>query len=251
METVASHLIDYGSGGIEVRESLVAAQRRAWDRLGAPGTWWEGEARIAIARETRQAPACRYCADRKAALSPYALDGEHDAATGLPPVLVDVIHRIRTDATRLTEQFYNEAIAGGLTDGEYVEAVGVMANVITIDSFCDALGVPRFDLPPPQPGEPTRNRPAGAKPGLAWVPTVAPEDVTDAEAGMYDGLAGMNIHRALSLVPAEVVGFFDIDAEHYLPDSLLRDFGNEHRDLTHAQIEFLAARVSALNQCVY
>jgi hypothetical protein len=248
---VTGHTIDYSGAGIDVRGPLVAAQRRAWDRLGAPGTWWDGATRVAIAEETRQAMACHYCADRKAALSPYALDGAHDSATDLPPVLIEVIHRIRTDATRLTEQFYKEALAGGLSDAEYVETVGVMANVITIDSFCDALGVPRFDLPAPQPGEPTRRRPAGAKPGLAWVPTLAPEDVTDAEAGMYDGLAGVNIHRALSLVPAEVVGFFDIDAEHYLPDTLLRDFGNEHRDLTHAQIEFLAARVSALNQCVY
>ena len=74
---------------------------------------------------------------------------------------------------------------------------------------------------------------------------------TEAEAGLYDGLAAVNIHRALSLVPAEVAGFFDLDAEHYLPDALLRDFGTEYRALTHAQIEFLAARVSAINQCVY
>lgn len=248
---MAGHIIDYSNAGIDVREGLVAAQRRAWDRLGAPGTWWDAATRIAIAEEARQALSCGYCAARKAALSPYALDGEHDAATNLPPVLVDMIHRIRTDASRLTERFYQDALAGGLSDAEYVETVGVMANVITVDSFCDALGAPRFALPAPQGGAPTRHRPAGAKPGLAWMPTLAPEDLTDAEAGMYDGLAAVNIHRALSLVPAEVIGFFDIDAEHYLPDSLLRDFGNEPRDLTHAQIEFLAARVSAINQCVY
>ncbi|MYF85779.1 MAG: hypothetical protein F4178_04635 [Rhodospirillaceae bacterium] len=113
------------------------------------------------------------------------------------------------------------------------------------------MGLPRHALPAPAPGEPRRRRPAGAKDGLAWMPTVAPEDVTQAEAGMYDGLAAVNIHRALSLVPAEVVGFFDLDAEHYLPDAQLRDFGTEYRALTHAQIEFLAARVSAINQCVY
>ena len=65
---------------------------------------------------------------------------------------------------------------------------------------------------------------------------------------MYDGLSAVNIHRALSLVPAEVTGFFDLDTAHYLPDAVLRDYGNEYRALTHAQIEFLAARVSAINQ---
>ena len=83
------------------------------------------------------------------------------------------------------------------------------------------------------------------------MPTVAPEDLTDAEAGMYDGLSAVNIHRALSLVPAEVTGFFDMDSEHYLPDAQLKDFGTEYRALTHAQTEFLAGRVSAINRCVY
>ena len=138
-----------------------------------------------------------------------------------------------------------------MSDAEYVETVGVMATVIAIDSFCDAVGMPRHALPTPIAGEPRRRRPAGAKEDLAWVPTVAPEDITEAEAGMYDGLSAVNIHRALSLVPAEVAGFFDLDTVHYLPDAVIRDFGTEYRALTHAQIEFLAGRVSAINQCFY
>ena len=164
---------------------------------------------------------------------------------------MEVIHRIRTDPGRLTRRFYEEALAGGLSDAEYVETVGVMATAIAIDSFCDAMGLPRHKLPAPAPGQPRRRRPAGAKEGLAWVPTVAPEDLTGAEAGMYEGLSAVNIHRALSLVPAEVVGFFDMDSVHYLPDAQLKDFATEYRALTHAQIEFLAGRVSAINRCVY
>ena len=41
---------------------------------------------------------------------------------------------------------------------------------------------------------PRRRRPAGAKEGLARVPAVAPEDMTEAEAGMYDGLSAP-VHR--------------------------------------------------------
>lgn len=243
--------LNYEDSPIPIRADLVEAHQRAWRRLAAPGEWWSGATRVAIAEETRAAMDCAFCQKRKAALSPYAIQGDHDAATDLPPILVDVIHRVRTDASRLTRQFYDEAIAGGLSDAEYVETIGVMANVITIDSFCDAIGLPRHALPTPVPGEPRRQRPVGAKDGLAWMPTLAPEDVTEAETGLYDGLAAVNIHRALSLVPAEVVGFFDLDTVHYLPDSVLRDFGTEYRDLSHAQIEFLAARVSAINQCVY
>ena len=31
----------------------------------------------------------------------------------------------------------------------------------------------------------------------------------------------------------------------------MRDFGREYRAITHAQIELLAGRISAINQCVY
>ena len=243
--------LDYLHSPLPLRDDLVAAQRRAWARLAAPGEWWTGAVRLAIAEETRAAMHCGLCQDRKAALSPYAVTGTHTAATNLPENLIDVIHRIRTDSGRLIRQFYDRARAGGLSDAEYVETVGVMATVIAIDSFCDALGMSRHALPAPVAGEPHRRRPAGAKEGPAWVPTVAPEDMTEAEAGMYDGLSAVNIHRALSLVPAEVAGFFDLDAVHYLPDAVIRDFGTEYRALTHAQIEFLAGRVSAINQCFY
>ena len=251
VEAATIETLDYRHGPMPLRDDLVAAHRRAWARLAAPGEWWSGAERLAIAEETRAAAECGLCRERRAALSPYAVTGTHAAATSLPESLVDVVHRISTDPGRLRRQVFDRAVAGGLADAEYVETVGVMATVIAIDSFCDALGVPRHALPTPVPGEPRRRRPAGAKDGLAWVPTVAPEDVTEAEAGMYDGLAAVNIHRALSLVPSEVVGFFDLDSVHYLPDAVLRDYGNEYRALTHAQIEFLAARVSAINQCVY
>ena len=242
---------DYHDSPVPIRGDLAAAHRRAWARLAGPGEWWPGAVRVAIAEETRAAMDCRLCRDRKEALSPFGVTGTHTAETDLSDILIDVIHRVRTDPGRLTRKLYDEALAAGVSDAEYVETIGVMATVIAVDSFCDAIGMPRHALPAPVAGEPRRRRPAGAKEGLAWVPTVAPEDVTEAEVGMYDGLSAVNIHRALSLVPSEVVGFFDLDTVQYLPDAVLRDFGTEYRALTHAQIEFLAGRVSAINQCFY
>ena len=82
--------------------------------------------------------------------------------------------------------------------------------------------LPRHALPAPFASEPRRQPPACAKEGLVWVPTAAPEDMTEVEAGVYDGLSAVNIHRALSLVPAEVTGFFDPDTVHCVPDAVLR-----------------------------
>ena len=59
-----------------------------------------------------------------------------------------------------------------------------------------------------------------------------PEDMTEPEAGVYDGLCVVNTQRALSLVPAEVTGFFDPDTVHCVPDAVLLDFGTEYRSLT-------------------
>jgi len=246
-----SEPLTYGAASVGMRGDLIAAHNRAWQRLARPGNWWRGGERLAIAREVRNAPGCSLCAERKAALSPAMVSGDHDSVAKLPAPAIEAVHRIVTDAPRLTERWYRGLLENGLSDGHYVELVAVIATVITIDSFTDALGLPRHCLPKAVAGKPFGNRPAGAKGGLAWVPTVAPEDVTAAEAGLYDGLAGVNIHRALSLVPNEVKGFFDLDSVHYLPDAKLRDFGAGLRAIDNAQIELLAARVSAINQCVY
>jgi hypothetical protein len=242
---------NYDAAPVTVRDDLAAAHRRAWAHIAGPGTWWDGAARVAIAAETRVVRQCRLCAARKAALSPYMVDGAHDALTDLPAPAIEVIHRVRSDAGRLTERWYQGVIASGLDEGAYVEIIAVLATTVAVDSFTHALGPAPHKLPAPRPGAPSRRQPRGAKKSLAWVATLAPEDVTAADGDLYAGLAAVNIHRALSLVPAEVIAFFDLDAVQYLPDSGLRDYGREYRAISHPQIELLAARVSAINGCVY
>jgi len=47
------------------------------------------------------------------------------------------------------------------------------------------------------------------------------------------------------------ISFFDIVSHQYQGPLQMRDFLHEYRAISHAQIELLAARVSALNQCLY
>ena len=103
-ETEMVETLDYRQSPLPLRDDLVVAHQRARARLGAPGEWWTGAGRVAIARETRAATDRGLCRDRRAALSPRAVTGTrtHTAATGLPEALVEVIHRIRTDSGRLT-----------------------------------------------------------------------------------------------------------------------------------------------------
>jgi len=236
---------------LPLRPGLKQAQERGWVRLASPGTWWTGAERIAIAAGARRAMSCALCARRKAALSPYAEQGSHDHDGTLPEAVVEVVHRLTTDASRLKQSWLRAMLEDGLSDAQYVEIVGVIAMITALDTFDRALGHPVRNLPVAKAGDPTRRRPRGAKPGLAWVPTVAPDDMTADDVNPYPVHGEKNIHRALSLVPQEVMNFFNLDVELYLKDHEIRDFDTEYRALSHPQIELLAGRVSALNGCYY
>lgn len=242
--------LTYSTAPIPIRADLAASHKRVWRQISEPGAWLTGAERVAIARETRNAGGCALCRKRKDALSPYQVDGSHDDLGELRPELVEMAHRIVTDPARLRQDWYESLIAGGLGEGEYVEAVSVICMTVSIDTFNRSVGFEPPAMMDPVAGDPSGTRPPEAKPGDAWVPWIAPED-----AGPYAdqvfAATSSNIQRALSLVPAGANSFFDLVEAQYLPGHQMRDFDNEFRAITHAQIEFIAGRVSALNQCVY
>ena len=236
-----------------MRQDLRDAVGTAWDGVGRAGTWWNGMERVKIAREARAARSCDLCRQRKAALSPHGIDGTHGTETDLAPAAVEAIHRIVSDPGRLSEAWYRRVIAAGLDDAAYVELLGIVAVTTAVDTFDRALGTALRPLPAVVDGAPSRRRPVGAKPGLGWMPMLAPEDVTADDPPLYTsaGRIGGNVHRALSLVPQAMMQFWDLFETMYLPQAAMRDFGREYRAITHPQIEMLAARVAVQNQCVY
>lgn len=240
----------YADAPYPVREDIRQAHAAAWDRIAGPGTWLTGPERVAVAAEARHArTGCALCKARKDALSPNAVDGSHDTVSDLPAAQIEAIHRIATDPGRLTEAWQKGL---GMDETAYVETVGVIAQLTAIDTFASGLGQPWHDLPEPKPGEPTRRVTPGAKHGLAWVATLDPADAEGEDETLYpSGRSPANIRRAMSLVPNEVRGFFNIVEVQYLPGPAMLDFDNEYRAITHAQIELLAGRVSAINQCAY
>lgn len=241
---------DYDDAPVPVRGDIVAAHNRAWRRIARPGTWHSGEVRVRIAAETRNAKSCRLCAARKEALSPYGVEGAHDCLGGLSDATVEAIHRIATDPGRLTRKWYESLLADGLTAEEYVETVGIVCTTISMDTFARAMEMDPLPLPEPAAGEPIRVRPASASQGPAWVPWIAPGDAAEDEVDLFSP-EHANIHRAMSLVPAEARGFFDLVETQYLQRHQMRDFAHEFRAIDHAQIELIAGRISAINQCVY
>jgi hypothetical protein len=246
-------MLDVDGRAMPARAALMDAIEVAWRRLSQAGTWWTGAQRLAIAAEARAAEHCGLCRRRKAAVSPYGVSGTHGGSGhhDLPAEAIEAAHRLKTDASRITERWVREMCEGPLGEERYVEIVSVVAMVTLLDTFDDALGRPRRAWPEPIDGEPTRRRPHAARRDLAWVATLAPEAVGPGDPNPYRQHGDKNIHRALSLVPQEVINFFDLDVEFYLKDHEIRDFANEYRAISHAQIELIAARASAINRCYY
>ena len=244
-------LITYAQVSAPVRNEFSESHQRFWNRLGAPGTWWTGAERVAIAREARAARSCPYCQARKASLSLPTVSGSHTSATDLPAAAVEVIHAVMNDAGRLTRTWHEARLADGLSAGQYVEIIGTVVALVSIDQFCLGIGVAAHPLPSPLSGEPSRYRPASAGPDEAWVPMVPADNSGTPEADLWPAGSTGNVIRAMSLVPDEVRTLSDLSAVHYLPNARVRDPSASQGSLSRPQMELVAGKVSILNDCFY
>lgn len=243
---------DYASLEYPVRQDIPDAHRHAWSELAAPGRWWTGAERVAIASEVRRARDCELCAKRRAAVSPFAVDGQHDCESALPESAIDAVHRLATDAARLTRSWLEKLEAAGLSDAHYVELLGVVVAVVSVDELHHALGLPLEPLPSPLPGAPSGGRPEGLASGEAWVPMLDPKRVGEPERDLFPGGRSANVVRAMSLVPEAVRLMKNLSKAHYVAlETVGNPAANAGRALSRPQIELIAGRVSALNECFY
>jgi hypothetical protein len=224
----------------------------AWAGIAAAGSWFSGTERIAIAEQTRAARACGLCVERRAALSPYSVSGQHEGQGPLSVPAVDAVHRISSDPGRLSEKWYAEALASGLLPEEVVEITGVVGVVTIADSLALALAQDPRPLPQPEAGEPSRARvPGAAVDERAWVPIVDPERAEGELKMVYDWAASgpgfvFNVARALTSVPEALRGFFSAFTPNYGTHGPVGPGG-----LNRSQVELLASATSAHNDCFY
>lgn len=222
-----------------------------WPRLGAPGVWWSGAERLAIAREARAARGCGVCRERKAALSPGAVSGAHGAGAPLPAAAVDAVHRIASDPGRLSEGWYRGVLEGGLCPEQVIEMTGLVGVVTIADTLARGLGQPERALPAPAAGEPSRVRPRGSRVHAGWVPMVPPESAEGPLQDMYEMLKGQvgfvfNVSRSLTGVPDAARDFMLAFRPNYTIAGAVPDGG-----LTRPQVELLASSTSSFNDCFY
>lgn len=243
---------EYTDSPYPIREDIPVAHRAYWQKLAAPGSWWTGAERVAIARESRNALSCQYCTQRKLALSPYTFEGSHQHGDGLPESAVDAAHRIITDQSRITRDFVDDNALNGLSKAAYVELVGITVAVFSIDEFHRALGLEIEVLPEPIPGEISRYTPAMLSEDIGFVPTVPPAGNIGKESDLWSTGRSANVVRALTLVPDAMRDWRELGGAQYLSFQAMGNFGqDEARSINRMQIELIAGRVSSINECFY
>jgi hypothetical protein len=236
---------------LPLRRDLLESHEAAWRVIASPGTWLDGAQRLAVVAEIRHARACAHCTSIKAALSPNAVTGVHETTGLLGAAEVELIHRVVNDPGRLSESWAQSVLASGLTEGAYVEIVGLIAMVMVLDTCTAGLGLPYRSPPEAIAGAPTRYRPPGARTQAAWLPITEPEDVVEGDGPMYPSPKAGYIYRALSSVPQSMRDYWALANTHYLPGAIIYRFDQTVRAITRPQTELLASRVSALHQCLY
>ena len=236
----------YANSAFPVRQDLAAIHEQQLNELGRPGTWGTGAQRLAIAAEARKAGI-------EAGVLEEPEDGGAASEIELPQVVRTVVRRLALSPKDIDEAFYNDARSGGLSDTEYVEIVGLVSRVTDMDIFARGIGVALRPLPQPQPGEPSRERPEAAIQELAWVPTIPnPPDGGEAADELYGGHSRPYIIRGMSLVPDELRKHVELEEVQYLPIRHILERNYKHHDgLTRSQVEVVAGRVSALNECFF
>jgi len=236
--------------GPNIRADLLAARGLGWDFLRRPGTWLTGAQKLAVAAETRAARTCATCAARKEALSPTWVTDPHERASDLPEAWADVVHRLVTDPSRMTRSAIDGLADHGLDDAGYVELLGATVFALGLDTADRAAGLPVRPLPEAVAGDPSKASPGQLDDVGAWVRVLSTKD-SKAATLWAEVLRPTNVVRALSLVPAQVPTHLALVGALYLP---LRDVPSTRatgRALSRPQIELVASRVSALNECFY
>lgn len=208
------------TAALPVADSTVEAHDETRRAFARPGAWWDGADRLRIVVETRNAHDPDLGAEK-----PEALTGD------LPPIAVEAIHGIRNDSGRLTRRWFDELIDMGLQPEAYVELVSVAASSVIVDTFAQGIGRGLPELPDPEPGAPTFERSDDVVDAGAWLPI------------KREGHA--NILRSLGLVPSALKLFFDT----FNPSYYMRP--NAAFSISRPQVELVASRVSAVNECFY
>jgi len=238
------------STDLQIRSDLTAAHAQVWEKLAAPGTWWSGSERLAVAEVVRSALSD---ADPVPPWDSASKSGRLPNDSVISSELQDAVYRLALHAGTLTEQWYQKMRdATGVTPQQWVEIIEVTVIVTSVLRFAQLAGVDQPEFPEPLEGHPTRQTQPSKPANHHWVPVVHLEDSTPELAPFYDGLPALApVIRALSSVPSAMDTLFTLGDAQYIPMREMVDLNWTRGTLSRRQIELVAGRLSAHRECFY
>jgi hypothetical protein len=211
-------------GALSPPTSRDEAIARAWANLTTAGPTLNSGERLAVIATARRAWA--------SGRGGHGTDGSDDAGHGSP--LEDAAYWVAKDAGGLTGEVVDDLERRGLDRYRYLETVGVVARLASLDFYARGVGAPLLEAPLEDGSSPTGEVHPDAAITDGWVPATGPLFApASLDALPAEGLALRDVHEAMYMPMAEMgdPAFIDV--------------------LSRAQIEFIAARTSFLNECFY
>jgi hypothetical protein len=203
---------------------------RAWANLTTSGPTLNSAERLAVIASARRAWATA------TGTGTGSTDGTGNGVDrrGHGSPLEETAYWVARDAGGLTGEVVDGLEQRGLDRYRYLEAVGVVARLASLDFYARGVGAPLLEAPFDDGSSPTGEVHPDAAITDGWVPATGPLFApASLDALPAEGLALRDVHEAMYMPMAEMgdPAFVDV--------------------LTRAQIEFIAARTSFLNECFY
>ena len=139
----------YADSDFPVGSELEAVHASQLNQLGNPGSWGTGAQRLAVVIEARRA-----CFEAGVLEAPQGFKAS--SRPELPQGARKFIRQLAVSPKDVTKDTYDDARANGLSDPEYVEIVGLVGRISSLEVFARGIGVPLRSLPPAQSGEPSK-----------------------------------------------------------------------------------------------
>lgn len=210
-------MFDFASTPWPVPAGIVAALRATWGAIAGPGASFSGPERVAIAAATRSAK-------------------QGIPTSSAPPAgVADVVDVIAARPATTTKEWVDARVES-LGGPRYIESVGVISQVVAVDTFTRLLGVDPEPLPEPLAGEPTGEVVEDLKRGgKTWFP-----------AGEFPSPPTL-----LAMVPSEPENQNVLSDVLYMPGAEMVHPDWERNDLHRTQMEVVAASASHVNECFF
>ncbi|MEM7324731.1 MAG: hypothetical protein AAF531_16705 [Actinomycetota bacterium] len=194
--------------------SRLVAIQNAWRNLTSAGPSLTAAERVAVIEIARAAWAG----------GPHPIDDP----------LQEAAHWLAADAGGLTGEVVEEFESRGLDRFRYLEVVGVVARLANVDFYMRGIGGALPVAIAADDNPPTGDRAPEAELTDGWVPALGP----------------LMAPFSLDALPAEGDALRAIHEPMYIDMTEIGN-GGYADELTKAQIEYIAARTSYLNECFY